>query len=184
MGIVVTAVDSNIFHTMCIKQTSNGVFCLYVSVTNLLSKFPSRPSSLEASCESDTQVEPWNPPAGRNSRAPSLPAGRLHKGFGSRPDLTKSLGNIKPTRSKSIAGGLLADDNEPFMSISTPGLLGSKRAEVSQSELLERFKKIVALAVDFIIYTGMYYCGHSDNASSCKRRHFFNKLCFRQSIRL
>ncbi len=41
------------------------------------------------------------------------------------------------------------------MGIFPPGFQGNKRPELTQTELQERFKKIIAAAVDFVLYTGM-----------------------------
>ena len=40
------------------------------------------------------------------------------------------------------------------MGIFPPGFQGNKRPELTQTELQERFKKIIAAAVDFVLYTG------------------------------
>ena len=45
--------------------------------------------------------------------------------------------------------------SQPQRSQSTAsGLLGIKKAELSQSELLDRFKKVITAAVDFVIFAG------------------------------
>ena len=36
------------------------------------------------------------------------------------------------------------------------GVLGKKQVEVSQSDLLDRFKKVISLIVDVVLYSGKY----------------------------
>ena len=56
----------------------------------------------------------------------------------------------------SAETGLLAPlyEGSP-MGIILPGFSGNKKADLTQGELQDRFKKMISAAVDFVLYTGI-----------------------------
>ena len=46
--------------------------------------------------------------------------------------------------------------NQTNMDIFAAALLGGKKSSLTQNELLERFKKILIMSVDYVLYSGKY----------------------------
>ncbi len=130
------------------KQNKKLIYCIIFvfAVNTLLSKFPaSRHQSIESGI---TEVEPPEGPthndAFHDTKTPSA-AAQLGQNSLDRKE------NLKNKFKSAIQTNAAQDMFN--LSLFSAGLIGNRRTELSQSELLERFKKIIVLAVEFILFT-------------------------------